>query len=95
MSINMRELRAILLGLLHFYHSLRSISVGVFSNNTTALSYLRKQGGTFSRTLSTEAQLLLRWKESMNISHLSQFIMGLRNVVADSLSRRHQVLGSE
>ena len=42
MSINLRELRAIRLGLLHFLDSLKSKSVGVFSDNTTALSYLRK-----------------------------------------------------
>ena len=42
-----------------------------------------------------EVQLLLRWEESMDISRVPQFIMGVRNVVADSLSHDHQVLGSE
>ena len=44
--------------------------------------------------LNSKAQLLLRWTESMGIALLPQFIMGVKNVVADSLSC-HQVLGSE
>ena len=78
-----------------FSASLRDRSVWVFSDNITALSYLRRQGGRFSWTLNAEAQLLLRWAESMSISVMPQFIMGARNVVANSLSRCHQVLGSE
>ena len=61
MSINLRELRAIRLGLQHFQCQLAESSVGVFADNTTALAYVRKQGGTLSRLLNEEAQLLLRW----------------------------------
>ena len=41
MSINLRELRAIRLGLLHFQESLKGKSV-VFLDNTMALLYLRR-----------------------------------------------------
>ena len=43
LSINLRELRAIRLGLHHFRHSLRGLTVGV-SHNTMALSYVKKRG---------------------------------------------------
>ena len=72
-SINLRELCIICLGLLHFHHSLLGQSVGVFSNNTTALSY----GGTFLAALNHKAQLLLRWAESLGITLVPQFIMGV------------------
>ena len=62
LSINLRERQAIRLGLLHFGQSLQGKAVGVFIDNTTALSYVRRQwGGTFSMALNQEAQLLLRW----------------------------------
>ena len=69
--------------------------MGVFTDNTTALSYVKKQGGTYSVALNREAQHLLRWTESIDLSLVPQFIVGSQNVVADSLSHRQQVLGSE
>ena len=42
LSINLRELRAIRLGLMRFGQSLQSMTVGVFTDNTTALSYVKK-----------------------------------------------------
>ena len=93
--INLRELRAIRLGLYHFRSCLLDLMIGVYSDNTMALAYLRRQGGTFSPALNEGVQLLLCWAESRQISRVPQFIMGTRNVVADSLSRRQQVLGSE
>ena len=95
MSINWRELPSIHMGLFHFLESLQGKSLALFFDNTTVLTYLKKQGGMFSQSMNTEAQLLLRWTESMGITLLPQFIMEARNVVADSLSSRHQVLGSE
>ena len=52
-------------------------------------------GGMFSSALNREAQLLLRRAESFQIRLVPQFIMGSRNVVAGSLSRRDQTIGSE
>ena len=95
MSINLRELRAIRLGLFHFRHSLVDRTVGAFSDNTTALSYIHKQEGTLSPALNQEAQLLLRWAELLGITIVPQFIMGTRNVVANSLSHQDQDIGSE
>ena len=60
-----------------------------------SLSYLRKQGGTLSSSLNAVAQELLHLCESQSVRLLPQFIPGHLNVLADSLSRRSQVLGSE
>ena len=60
LSINARELLAIKLGLLQFQSSLRGRTVAVFCDNTTAVAYLRKEGGTRSPLLNTLAQAILR-----------------------------------
>ena len=78
LSINLHELCAIHLGLQHFHHSLQGLAVGMFTDHTTALSYIRKQGGTFLTALNLEAQLLLRRAESWELTLVPQFIMGPR-----------------
>ena len=95
LSINLRELKAIRLGLLHFSEDLEGKAVAVFSDNATAIAYLRNQGGTLSRLLNNEAQKILRWAEEQEVSIIPQFIPGRNNVLADSLSRHNQVIGSE
>ena len=95
LSINARELLAVEKGLRSFQESLSGLTVAVFSDNTTALAYLRKQGGTFSPFLNQLSQRILRWSESQLMVLLPQFVQGKRNVVADALSRPHQVIGSE
>ena len=52
LSVNHRELLAVQRGLLSFQDLLCGCVVAVFSDNTTAVSYLRKQGGTFSPVLN-------------------------------------------
>ena len=94
-SINHHELLAVFLALHGFNQLLRHRSVGLFLDNTTALAYLRKEGGTRSSTLNTMAQAILRFCEVHSIRLLPQFIPGRLNVLADALSRSSQVLGSE
>ena len=95
MSINLWELRTIRLGLQHFQCLLAGSSVGVFADNTTVLAFVRKQGGTHSRLLNEEAQLLLRWADKQQILLLPQFVIGTHNMVANSLSRPNEVIRSE
>ena len=52
LSINARELIAVKLGLHQFQSSLRGRTVAVFCDNTTAVAYLRKEGGTRSPLLN-------------------------------------------
>ena len=95
LSINMRELLAVQLGLQAFEHLIVGMSVALFCDNTTTVAYLRRSGGTFSSTLNSTAKEVLLWAESRRIRLLPQFIMGSSNVTADALSRPNQVIGSE
>ena len=95
LSINMRELLAVQLGLQAFEHLIVGMSVALFCDNTTTVAYLRRSGGTFSSTLNSTAREVLLWAESRRIRLLPQFIMGSSNVTADALSRPNQVIGSE
>ena len=95
LSINARELLAVREGLHHFLPSLQGMAVSVFCDNSTAVSYLRKEGGTRSPFLNALAQEILRWTESHSIRLLPQFIPGSLNVLADSLSRPHQLPHTE
>ena len=94
-SINHRELLEIFLAIRHFLHFLSGLTVSLFTDNTSALSYLRKEEGTRSSTLNEVAQAILRLCEASGLRLLPQFVPGRLNVLADSLSRRGQVLGSE
>ena len=94
-SINHRKLLAILYAVRGFLHLLCGHSVSLFTDNTSALAYLRKHGGTRSATLNSVAQSILRLCESQGVRLLPQFVPGKLNVLADSFSRGSQVLGSE
>ena len=60
MSINARELLAIERSLEFFAPLLQNSSVAVFADNSTAIAYLRNQGGTRSPLLNAIAQRILR-----------------------------------
>ena len=95
LPVNARELLAVRRGLLRFQSFLSGTTVAVFCDNVTAVAYLRKEGGTRSPALNTIAQEILRWAESLQIRLAPQFIPGIRNVLADTLSRPHQLPSSE
>ena len=92
---NARELLAVKLGLHQFQSSLQGHTMAVFCDNTTAVAYLRKEGGTRSPLLNTLAQAILCWSESLSIRLAPQFLPGSNNVLADALSRPHQLPHSE
>ena len=91
LSINAGELFAIQLGLFQFRSALQGRTVAVFCDYTTAVTSLHKEGGTWSPLLNTLAQVILRWKESLSIRLAPQFLPGSDNVLADALSRPHQL----
>ena len=94
-SINHRELLAVYLANRGYLHLIRGRSMSLFTYNTTALSYLCKEGGTRSSTLNSVAQEILRLCESNGVRLLQQFVPGHLGVLADSLSRSAQILSSE
>ena len=95
LSINAGELLAAQLGFFQFRSALQGRTVAVFCDNTTAVTYLRKEGGTRSPLLNTLAQEILRWTESLSIRLAPQFLPGSDNVLADALSRPHQLPHTE
>ena len=61
LSINLRELMAVGLVLNRFASSVSCHSVAVCTDISTALTYLKNQGGTVSTSLNREAHDILRW----------------------------------
>ena len=94
-TINVRELLAIERALLWFAPQLVGSSVAIFADNSTAIAYLRNQGGTHSPLLNSIAQRILRWAESLPVVISPQFIMGKHNGLSNALSRLNQIQGSE
>ena len=94
-SINARELLAFESALKWFAPLLAGSSVAVFTDNSTAVSYLRNQDGTRSSFLNSIAQRILRWAEDLSVVISPRFIIGKHNVLADALSHPNQILGSE
>ena len=94
LHINILELQAIIQAVQHWAPRLRGHQVTVFSDNTTAVSYINHQGGTKSTTLCSRTWDLLhmcrRWDILLRASHLA----GSDNSMADALSRG-RLLGNE
>ena len=83
LHINILELRVICLGLRHLAEVLRNSVVAVFSDNTTALACLSREGGTHSTLLTKEAWEILDWAEMHSVQILTLFVRGSDSVVAD------------
>ena len=95
LHINELELLAVSKALHHFVDRLAGRTVVICSDNTTALSYIRNQGGTHSQALSLQAETLLKWSHSQDMIIITEFIPGKLNVLADQLSRKGQILPTE
>ena len=82
---------------LHLYTDASTTGWGaaVLMDNMTALSYLRKQGGTSSLSLFLESRRVLELAELLSCRLLPAFVPGDLNVIADRLSRQGQPLTKE
>ena len=67
----------------------------VMCDNSTVVAYVNKQGGTVSQALCLLTSRLLRWTESFDVHLDARYLPGQDNVLADVLSRRGQVVGTE
>ena len=65
------------------------------ADNSTALAYIRNQGGTRSLALFRETQDLFGWLNENDVSLQTTFIPGRRNALADPLSRKGQACPAE
>ena len=88
--INWLELEAIRLALLQWGHQWRHQSVRVYCDNSTAVPYIRKQGGTRSQSLFHKTLELFDLLDQFVITLVPTHLPGARNVTADALSRISQ-----
>ena len=95
LHINLLEMKALFLGLQAFRDDVIGHHVTAMCDNSTVVAYVNKQGGTVSRALCLLASRLLRWTESFDIHLDARYLPGHANILADVLSRRGQVVGTE
>jgi len=94
LHINVLELRAVRLALQKFSPAPGTV-VLVSTDNTTVMAHVNKQGGLRSWALYQETVELFRLVESSNLFISAKHVPGRLNVLADQLSRRHQVAHTE
>ena len=83
------------LGLQAFREDVIGHHVTAMCDNSTVVAYVNKQGGTVSWALCLLVSRLLRWTESFDVHLVARYLPGHANVLADLLSRRGQVVGTE
>ena len=95
LHINLLEMKALFLALQAFQEDVAVRHVTAMCDNSTVVAYVNKQGGTVSRPLCLLTSRLLRWTESFDVHLEARYLPGESNVLADVLSRRGQVVGTE
>ena len=95
LHINLLEIKVLFLALQSFQELVASRRVTAMCDNLTVVAYVNKQGGTVSRSLFSLASQLLRWTESLDVHLDARYFPGQSNILADLLSRRDQVIGTE
>lgn len=85
LHINVLELKTILLAIHTFLHHLSGMTLAVSCDNTTAVSYLNKQGGIVSCSLCKIGIWDLGIQN--NIFPVAKHVPGVQNKLVDSLSR--------
>ncbi|XP_050311933.1 uncharacterized protein LOC126747391 [Anthonomus grandis grandis] len=86
--INKKELYAVLRTFQLELHILKNKRVLVQSDNKTVVAYIRNQGGTRASLLTEMVSCLLEMCQEHQIDIVPQFIPGVYNDIADSLSRQ-------
>ena len=95
MHINLLEMKAMFLAFQSFQEMVVGRWVTEMCDNSTVVAYINRQGRTVSHFLSSLASRLLRWTESLDIYLDAKYFPEQSNVLADLLSRRDQVIGTE
>jgi hypothetical protein len=86
--INVLEFKALRLVLKHYRGQVAGKTVLCQSDNTTVVAYVNKQGGTRSWDLCQEAVKLWEFCIQYQITPIAIHLPGVRNQLADLLSRR-------
>ncbi len=95
LHINVLELLAVHRADSHWVRLLRNKTVSVSTDNSTVVTYIKHQGGMHSLTLNLQVRELLLFAQANNILLQARHIPGKLNVLADSLSRKNQILPTE
>ena len=95
MSINWRELKAILYAIQSFVDVLRGSHILVLSDNSVTVQYIKKQGGTRSAHLCDVTWQILQFADKNGIMISVRHIPGKLNVIADRLSRPDRLAATE
>lgn len=88
LSINLLKLRTIFLVCRAFNTQLQSRHVLVYIDNTSAKTYVNRQGGSSLGRLDREARTFLLWAEQNLASIRAEHVLGIESVLADLLSRK-------
>ena len=86
--INVLELRAVLFALQSFCKEMTNTEILVRSDNTTAVSYLNRMGGTKAKACNDVAHEIWVFCEHREIWLIAAHIPGVENIRADELSRQ-------
>ena len=95
LHINFLELKTVLLALQHFRLRVQGHHVIIMSDNMTVVGLIKNQGGTHSRTLFKLTEEIFGWSDHHRVQLSARHIPGHLNVIADRLSRAHQILPGE
>ena len=95
LHINMLELEAAWMALREFVSAVEGKHVLLNTDNTTVASYVNRQGGAHSVSLSQRTEDMLLWCQDHKIVLTAKYVPGKLNVLADCLSRAHMVLPTE
>ncbi|XP_068680072.1 uncharacterized protein [Montipora foliosa] len=87
MHINTSELLAIQFGLQSFFNDCRHSHIKVFTDNTTAVSYLRNMGGSHSTLCNDISWEIWLWCKVRDLWLTVAHIPGSENTIADKASR--------
>ena len=87
LHINVLELRAVCLTLLHLEQDVNGQSILIESDNMATVSYINKQGGVVFKTLNDETYMLFQWLIPRLITVRVIHRPGVNNELADFLSR--------
>lgn len=88
LHINELELLAALFALKCFASNLSNVKIIMRVDNTTAMAYINKMGGTHSKRLFDVAKQIWQWCEEREIKLRASYIPSKENVEADTLSRQ-------
>ena len=91
LHINVLELKVVSLALRRFMDQ----TVLVATDNSTAVAYINKQGGTHSAEMCALLWKIMTWCHHYHITVKARHIPGCLNMMADLLSRSNQVQSTE